>query len=254
MKQETQTAITTIPEAEFPSVHLVARNPVEMAQAKTDLQGFLAAKVKQCDQEEEELLAAFEVALRNNWASETLRRHSSLARKRGDFYRKVELAVKAGYTIVPNFPVDIFAVRVKRESPKAESAVSSYSKDHAMRVAQEAQPQILPPGEGRYVSNSVQGLTGEFPEAKNDGTIITKYFFDTTDFRDVQFPMQAARPEVMSAASEAMALRLFDSIGICPQTRRGDPLIIGKVLGAKNGFQQKEVSFLIAWYLDLRTL
>src|SRR5882724_3284680 len=88
------------------SVHLVARNPVEMAQAKSSLQDFLTLKIHQCDTEAKELFDAYEVALKNKWRHSTLRNHGNQATKRGDFYRKVKMAVEAGYTLVPNFPVD----------------------------------------------------------------------------------------------------------------------------------------------------
>lgn len=72
-----------------------------------------------------------------------------------------------------------------------------------------------------------------------------------------------ARPEIMTATAEAMALRLFDQIGICDQNAgqhrrrgKGDPLIIGQILmkASKYGDITKPVNFLIAWHLDLRTL
>jgi hypothetical protein len=235
-------------------VHLVARNPIEMAQSRAQLEAWLRAKIKVCDIEGDELGAAAEVAMSNNWHVDTLRKHCNLAKRRGDFYRKVLGAVEAGYTIIPNFPIDVFAVRVMRDSPRRETSTSTWNQEAATRNARGIQAQILPSGEGRYVSNAATGRIGSFPETQN-GKEITKYFFSTTDFNDVQFPIEAARPEVMSATAEAMGLRLFEEIGICPPLRQADPLIIGRVLWPKvGGRQQKQVSFLIAWHLDLRML
>lgn len=249
-----QPATPIIENPPLADVHLVARNPNEMALAKSNLELWLKEKIGQCDQEASELFEATEVARTNGWRFDTLNRHANLARRRGEFYRKVAAAVDAGYTIVPNFPIDCFAVRVKRESPRPERATSTYSRDHAMRNARDVVPQILPAGEGKYVSPSPTGRVGEYQDKQKDGKEITKYFFNVTDFTDIQFPIEAARPEVMDATAEAMALRVFEQIGICPQSRKGDPLIIGQVLGPKVGFTQKQVSFLIAWHLDLRTL
>jgi hypothetical protein len=245
---------TPVIENPFADVHLVARNPNEMALAKSNLQMWLKGKIGQCDQESSELFEATEVARTNGWKFDTLARHANLAKRRGEFYRKVLTAVDAGYTIVPNFPVDLFAVRVKRESPRPEHATSAYSCNHAAGNVHDVTPQILPAGEGKYVSPTPMGRGGEYQEKQKDGKEITKYFFNVTDFTDIQFPIEAARPEVMDATAEAMALRVFEQIGICPQSRKGDPLIIGQVLGPKVGFTQKQVSFLIAWHLDLRTL
>ena len=245
----------TIPNVQLESdVHLVARNPNEMHLAKANLENWLVQKVAQTDKETDELFAAYEEAVKHKWAAKTLRNHGNLAKRRGDFYKKVLAAVQAGYTIVPNFPIDVFAVRVKRAAPKYEQSTSTYSQQDAIANAHEAEPDTLPYGEGRYVGTSVQGHAGSYQEKKKDGTEITRYFFTATDFTDIQFPIECARVEVISASAEAMALRVFDSVGICPQTRRGDPLIIGRILGPKVGYSRKEVSFLLAWHLDLRTL
>jgi hypothetical protein len=64
----------------------------------------------------------------------------------------------------------------------------------------------------------------------------------------------------MNATAEAMALKVFDQIGIANPVRnvgvqrKGDPLIIGQVLSKRVGWTQKCVSFIIAWYLNLDEL
>lgn len=243
-----------VADVEVPQVHLVARNPNEMALAKTSLELFLVQKIAQCDSEANDLFAAYEEALRHKWKSSTFRAHGNLAKRRGDFYRKVKMAVEAGYTIVPNFPIDVFAVRVKRTTPRSHTAESTWDQPTATSNARDVSADSLPGGEGRFVSNLPAGIPGSYQKELKDGKKETRYFFETTEFQDVAFPIEAARVEVMSAAAEAMALKVFDQVGICPQTRKGDPLIIGKILGPKIGYTQKEVSFLIAWHLDLRTL
>ena len=232
------------------SVHLVARNSSEMAQAKSSLENFLTQKIAQCDTEAADLWNAYEVAQRSKWKSATLRNHHNLAVRRGDFYRKVKMAVEAGYTLVPNFPVDIFAVRVKRESPLSKISESNYSDP----TPDDIEAAAIPAETGKYVSNLPSGYKGSRKEKNAKGEEVTRYFFNTTDYTDIAFPMEAARVEVMNATAEAMAMRVFDAIGICPQTRKGDPLLIGKILGPKIGYTQREISFLIAWHLDLRTL
>lgn len=236
------------------NIHLVARNPNEMALAKTSLELFLSQKIAQCDSEADDLFRAYEEAVKHKWKSSTFRTHGNLAKRRGDFYRKVKAAVEAGYTIVPNFPIDIFAVRVKRQTPRSDTAESTWNQSSAISNAKDIIADSIPSGEGRYVSNLPAGITGNYNKELKDGKQEKRYFFEVTEFQDVAFPIEAARVEVMSATAEAMALKVFDQVGICPQTRKGDPLLIGKVLGPKVGYTQKEVSFLIAWHLDLRTL
>jgi len=234
------------------SVHLVARNPQEMALAKSNLEQWLEAKVKSCSQETDELGAALDKAARNKWATDTLRRHVNLAAKREQFYEKALQAVKAGYTLVPNFPVDIFAMRVKRAAPSRHTDTSNYSTPSVSVPA----PTALPAGEGRYVAGDrAKRISGSYDEPAKDGKTIKKYFSTTAGYSDVEFPIMAAQAEVMTATQEAMTLRVFDTIGICPPQRKGDPLIIGQIRMPKVGWQEpKMLSFLIAWHLDLRTL
>jgi hypothetical protein len=80
-----------------------------------------------------------------------------------------------------------------------------------------------------------------------------------TEFNEAEFPVMAAHPVVMEATARARDMNVFDQIGICPPTRRrgkGDPLIIGQIIETmpKWGEPPKVISFLIAWYLDLRTI
>jgi hypothetical protein len=70
----------------------------------------------------------------------------------------------------------------------------------------------------------------------------------------------------MDATAKAMALKVFDQIGICRpvdhQNERafaasgaGDPLIIGQILRRRGTYQgPKVVSFIIAWHLNLNDL
>jgi hypothetical protein len=69
------------------------------------------------------------------------------------------------------------------------------------------------------------------------------------------FPLNVARPQIMEATAQAMVAKCFDEIGICPQTKQADPLIIGRIATKRRGWQEPSmISFLIAWHLDLRTL
>jgi predicted transcriptional regulator len=246
---EAQDEATNTTQAED-SVHLIARNPNEMALARTNMEQWLRHKIAACEREENELFAALEKAMSAGWDADTLKRHSALAEKRTRFYRKALIAVEAGYTLVPNFPIDVFAMRVKRSSPPRHDEVSNYSTPRA----HVPEPSSLPAGEGRYVSGeTVRGRKGDYIETK-DGKEIKKYFFTTTDYSEVEFPIAAAQAEVMTATQEAMALKVFDAIGICPPQRKGDPLIIGQIMMPGPRWNRRTVSFLIAWHLDLRTL
>ena len=243
---------------ETKSVHLVATSPLEMAQAQGDLSAWLIAKLAEVDSEVKELKSATEVAIQNKWESKTLAAQLVRARQRHIFYTKTLQAVNAGYCIIPNFPIDIFAVRVTRDKPRhqVESTSLSYSSDPASRLKDEA-PDIRAAGIGSYVSPSQLLERWEDPSKKDEkGNETGRKFAKPIAFGDIEFPIIAAQATVMDATSKAMALKLFDRIGICPQGRPlCDPLIIGQILLQKRGYQDhRTVSFIIAWHLDLRTL
>jgi hypothetical protein len=53
----------------------------------------------------------------------------------------------------------------------------------------------------------------------------------------------------MQATSRAMALEIFDEIGVFPPTKKEDPVIIGRVNLNHKGMK-RTVSFMIAWHLN----
>lgn len=241
--------------------HLVATNPEAMAACQQNLAQWLGVKVSDCTTEVQDLSDALDIAIVKGWGTEQLSRQHKRAQDRLKYYSKLKAAVDAGFCIVPNFPVDFFAIRVNKQTPKThyrEIHNASDYQDAAMNIPDE-KPTTLAIGEGRYVSpvQTVKRQTARSPDAKTGKDIVTKSAWASA-FRDVTFPLVAARPEVMDATGNAMGLNIFDAIGICPPQRRGDPLIIGKIFGMKSGWgssvNQQEVSFLIAWHLDLRVL
>lgn len=236
-------------------VHLVARNPQQMAAAQSDLTLWLQKKRDGILGDIQELQTAKDEAQRHKWKTSTFTNHISKLRRQHDFYQKLVEAVMAGYTIVPHFPIDIFAIRVTRELP---SQPTQHGGGHKADYRAEV-PNVAAIGEGAYVSPKPTGIHYSKTEKDSKNESITRWYFDAQEFQDCEFPFTVARPEIMPAVAEAMALRVFDQIGICPQQSKrgkGDPLIIGQIIqGAEKwGGIKKPVNFLIAWHLDLRTL
>jgi len=238
------------------TVHLVARSPAEMQTAQADLKAWLVGKVASVKAEVLELKAAVQTAIQNKWASKTLTSQLSRASQRLVFYQKTLMAVDSGYCIIPNFPIDVFAVRVKREQPRHAVGSTTSEWGDAARNIPDEKPQISAAGEGHYVNPSQRVRRWSEPGTDDKGNKIVTKYAETADFGEIEFPIIAAQSSVMDATSQAMALKLFDRIGICPQSRpKGDPLIIGQILLQKTGWQDhKTVIFIIAWHLDLRTL
>lgn len=246
---DNETALATVE----PSVHLVARNPQEMALSRNSLLDWMTKKSELAATELRDIEEIREHARKSKWRVSSLDRQTKLAKQRLNFYVKIRQTIEAGYTIVPNFPIDLFAIRVKRQTPNAKSTESSYS----VTNVRDEKPEHLPAGEGRYVSPNQLVRDSTYTEKNSKGEDVKRYVQVAADLQEVAFPLTAARVEVMQATSAAMALRLFDQIGICPQrVRRGDPLIIGQIsMPTPGGYADPQiVSFLIAWYLDLRTI
>jgi len=266
-QKEAKTALVpttpTLPESaviEMPTVHLVARNPMEMQAAQLDLAAWLRGKVQSVQSEFNELSTALDEATRNGWRTDPLARQLNKADAQERFYQKVLLAVEAGYTVVPEFPIDVFAIRVKRKDVTHYYAETKGQWANPVNNIDDQRSDLPPAGVGRYESPvaKMRGNSRTQDDGKGGKEIIKCAF--TSEWGDIVFPLRAARPVVMNATAEAMALKVFDQIGICQPVRntgiqrKGDPLIIGQVLGKREGYSQKCVSFIIAWYLNLEQL
>jgi hypothetical protein len=241
------------------SVHLVARNPVQMQNAQADLAVWLRSKTTQVKLEVDELNSAISEAQENGWSTSALTRQRNKVAGQATYYFKLLTAVESGYTIIPEFPIDVFAIRVTRSGVRARDTTSRST--YGYPDVDNERPDIAPVGEGEYKSPMQMVRHGEYTEKDKEGKDITVRFTQASDFQDVMFPLRAARVEVMNATAEAMAYKVFDQIGICLPTsnaagitRKGDPLIIGQILGQRSGWSQKCASFIIAWHLNLNEL
>lgn len=267
-RQRKQTATTALvpamaePEAviDMPTVHLVARNPAEMQAVQLDLAAWLRTKLKSVRGEIDELSAALSEAAMNGWRIEPLQRQLNKVDGQERFYEKVLLAVEAGYTIVPEFPIDVFAIRVRRKDVTHHYEETKGKRSNPANRIDPQHSDLPAAGLGRYESPvaKMRGQERQEDDGKGGKEIIKCAF--TSEWGDIVFPLRAARPLVMNRTAEAMALKVFDQIGICLPvrnagvTRAPDPLIIGQVLSRKQGYSQKCVSFIIAWYLNLEEL
>lgn len=250
------------------NLHLIARNPDEMRRAQQSLAAWFDAKARLCEQDALELEEARDIAASKAWKTEaTLKRHASLMRKRVEFYRKCQAAVEAGYCIVPNFDVDVFAIRTNRNPKYRESTNSS--------VAEQSQESEGPPaGVGFLVSPSPGSeFTGRREPRTNykgepikdeKGVVQTEPIWGTGEWVDeIDFPISVARPEIMTEAARAIALEIFDEFGVQEGTQRrgrsgvakGDPLVVGRIIDPRSTtYNRRWVTFLLAWYVNTADL
>jgi hypothetical protein len=243
---------------EHPSFHAVAVTATEMQSAKDQIASFLHAKTGEISKELDEMQSALAVAIKRKWAATALKNQVRSITKRKVYYDKLVDAVEAGYVIVPNMPCDIFAIRVSTDSPrtKYQQGMSTAGVRSAAPVVRDEQADSLGSGEGGYTSPIREFEQTVRTEKLEDGK--TNYIVSQTikDFQDIEFPLAAAHPVVMEAADHAMKKLIFDRIGIVPASPRklrGDPIIVGQIV-RRQGYDEKVVSFLIGWHLDVRTL
>lgn len=230
-----------------------ATTPLEMSQAQDSLIAWAKWKIGKMKQEAEELAENLAIAIKNKWKTDTLRRHSALAAKRVTFYEKIKAALEAGYCIVPNFPIDLFAIRTNRKKPRSKWYFGSYEAGSFQFLQPAAK---LPVGEGEYKSANPLVKTDVNTEVK-DGITKKCYAEHATDFDDVEFPIQMAKPKIMEVTSRAMALKIFDQFGLfAPGT--GDPIITGEIVDPRNTARFtthiRRVTFIVAWHLNVSDL
>lgn len=234
-------------------LELTATTPVEMQSCQTALIGWCEKKIAALQHDAAELAENLRIAIKNKWKASTLKRHAEIATQRVTFYEKIKAALQAGYCIVPNFPVTVFAIRTERDKPLKKLYVGIWKQggNHTQKA------QLLPTGEGDYKDPNPLVTTYEDREDDGKGGKKTTYQVEATNFDQVDFPINMAKPEIMEATSRAMALKIFDELGVLPDPHpKKDPLIVGRILDPRPvGYgQRKFVSFIVAWHLNVRDL
>jgi len=222
------------------NVSVVATNPAEMQAAGEQLKEYLTAKLELLGDELKEMHELVRVTEKAGMNSVSVKRRVKLVEKRITYYSKIMAAIHAGYHIIPDFPVDIFAVRTNKERPAAKHATYRHSESLL------AQTQQLPAGQGRYVA-AQQMIESEHWEV--DGRKHNNYW--PVDFCEIEFPIALVKPQVIEATGAAFDQLIFDEIGICQQNA-GDPMVIGRL--KVPGSSYKYTCFLITWFLEAKDL
>lgn len=221
------------------NIQLTALLPDQMMVAQEQLIEWCQRKIFSIEAEVTELKESIEHATASKWSTRTLKNQQAKAEKRMLFFDKMKEALKAGYYIVPNFPVDLFAIRTNREDPLQKG--STFFSDNKRQDAQE-----LPVGEGEYKNPFPIVVT----ESEQVGDKMKHYSYAEA-WNDLEFPVTMLKPEIIQATNRAMALEIFDQFGVLPQTRKEDPIIVGQIIN-KSGYNSKTISFMIAWHFDTK--
>jgi hypothetical protein len=229
---------------------VVANSPKEMETAQKSLILWSARKIQMLKTELAESQEQLRLHIEKKWSTAGWRSQILKQEKRVDFYRKIKMALEAGYYIVPPFPIDIFAIRTKRETPHEYD--STYRDNHNQPA------QCLPAGEGRYVDPRPvrDSYTAEVKQKDGSNKVVTRYF--ATDYKEVDFPFKLARAEIRDLTDKAMNLKIFDRLGVLPRVRKPDPIVCGQIILPNQKLYRwdggESINFFVAWWLDTKTL
>lgn len=234
------------------NLRLVALDPAQLQNSQKQLIDWGRAKIASVKGEIADLTDNLAIAKKAKWNTARPKAHLRMAEGRLIFYEKLEAALMAGFFIIPNFPCDIFAIRMGRIGPTSPSIVRTENYPNYYRPVDQ-KPELMEAGSGDYVNPEPAFSNASWPVTV-DGK--EKHHNEMTlhGWKDVDFPFVLAKPQVLNATQRAMALKIFDELGVCPQTQKSDPLVVGIIQAPKRRFAQKQVSFLVAWWLDTEVL
>ena len=231
---------------------VIATSPKDMEAGQRSFILWAARKIQAIKKDIAEAQEQLSICIEKKWKTDAWRKQVAKAERRAEFYRKIKMALEAGYYIVPPFPVDIFAIRTKRNSPLRYDSGHSDNHDQAA--------QALTIGDGRYVDPKPRRNSYSDTETQRDGTKKAITYYYAAGFDEVDFPFKLARSEIKEATLKAMSLKLFDRFGILPRVRKPDPIVCGQILVPdrpsprwRQG-DREAITFFVAWWLDTRTL
>lgn len=241
--------IEIIHPAPVKDIELTATVPQEMIGAQQQIILWCEKKIVEGRSESQELFAAVEHAKKNKWKYTTLQNQYSKSVKKVEYYEKIKGALEAGYYIVPNFPIEIFAIRkgLHRRPTGKSTSTSQWNLGSHQQSFQE-----LPAGEGVY-RNPFPLVVTEEQKGSDGKTYYSRYPEEWDQF---EFPINMAKPQIMSVTQTAMTMKLFDRVGVMPSVRKKkeDPVIIGQIVRKGAGRSEKVVSFMIAWHLNTNVI
>jgi hypothetical protein len=226
---------------------LVALTPADMVPAQAELAAWCDRKLVAVKAEQSDLEANLELATMHGWKHASVAAMLNRTAKRVLYYEKIKAAVEAGYLIVPNFPIDVFAVRVQRAKQREATSTYRQRQDY-----QTAKAELLPAGDGRYVDDRLFTTDESYDERLPDGKTKRIERYASGDYDAVDFPVIAVKPAILKATQRAMALRIFDQMGTVTNQSGRDPIVVGQLLDPRgNG---RRVTFFVAWWLDTASL
>ena len=232
---------------------LIARDPAQLQFVQRRLITWCDAKIDETVRVITELETQIEHHRSHKWNFSALRSALKREKERDLFYTKVRAALDAGFYIVPNFPCSIFAIRTQHEA--AGEASSQWGQRSAMNSLPQQPADVLEIGDGDYENPDPKG-TVRYVDTSDPKK--TTHHAMVTGYKPIDFPFAFAKPEVLTATQQAMALKIFDELAVLPgKTKKVDPMIIGRIIRPwqrskwdSDQNMQRHLSFLVVWWLD----
>lgn len=224
-----------------------------VALSAADLQQTQTALLAHCDRmdavlarELSDLDANAVTAAEAGWRTGPVHAAIRRAEQRRAYYAKIRAAVEAGYVIVPNFPITVLAVRVRGAVPRPQTGTHLGS----WRLQTKTLP--LPAGVGAYVDDRLAAHVETTQTTGSDGKTRESTEWIGDEYAEPDFPVRAVKPAVLQATHRAMALRIFDRIGMVQNSGGRDPIMVGQLLDPRG--RNRLATFFVAWWLELDTL
>jgi len=247
----------TVPEPAPDEIHLmvVASNREQMQAAQQQLIGWIQGRYGRIQEEKAEAEASLASAKKHKWKSSPFQARVTQLAHQLEFYIKLETAIAAGYTIVPNFDnLDVFAIRTCKRKPDTNYVKQTNNWGRPIPNDQESESPEL--GEGRFVNATAEYDQNRLTSKNDKGETVVEWNAFATAYKDVDFPFKLVTPQILDETKRAMDLLCFDDMGVVPRrrrARRGDPMVIGRIhVGPKR--HKKTISFLVTWFIDTRMI
>ncbi len=242
-------------EAPGNTTFLMATNPEQMGKAQDGLILWAEKKILELKEELKDHEENLAIAKKRKIRTDPYKRYIAKTTKRIEFYEKIQGALKEGYCVVPDMDCDLFAVRTTRKTPDDKTHTSSSGGSYVPRISLPNVESNRPPmGVGEYVSViPFSDQSKETTKNVKGETVITVNKWATDFNSEIDFPFTLAKPTILDLTTKAMALKIFDEIGVLPRQRGADPVVVGRIT-VREGYQRKSYNFLIAWFLDTKDL
>jgi len=235
---------------------LIAKNPEELEKSQNELIAWCDRKIAELNFDRKDLQENYDIAKKNKWRTSAYKRRLNICEKRIEYYHKLQLALQAGYRLIPNFPVDTIAMRTDRAAPRGKAQEVSHKDGGSFTQ----KTQTLSVGEGDYVDPSPYAQTIDSWEEDGtnyNGKKVKKkvYLREAVEHGEIDFPAYLAKPRIMKATQAAMDELVFDDIGILPLRKNQDPIVVGRIKDPRSsGWTERFLTFLICWFVDTKDL